>query len=144
MPELFLALLAIVLLILLFQKLEHAETRLLLQTIKWTFVGVLILAIVYLTLVGRLLYVAAIVVLLILLLKQDAHKWFKKRVPPLPLPHPLTTEEAASLLKVKKNATAKEVEAAFEKIKAKDSTERDRLVQARDVLLKQKAEKEVN
>src|SRR3990167_5383135 len=71
MPYLFLAVLGAILLILLLQKLEHAETRLLVKTLKWTMVGVMVLAAVYLALVGRLFHVAAIAVLLILLLKQD-------------------------------------------------------------------------
>ncbi|MBS0271750.1 MAG: hypothetical protein JSR85_03785 [Proteobacteria bacterium] len=138
MPELFLAALGIVLLILLLQKLEHAETRLLVKTLKWTFVGVMILAAFYLTLVGRLFHVAAIAVLLILLLKQDVHKWIKERSPPPSLPHPLTIKEAAALLKIAPNASPEEIEAAFKKIKTKDSMAKDRLEQARDLLLKQK------
>lgn len=138
MPELFLALLALVLLILLLQKLEHAETRFLLQTVKWTVVGVLVLAAIYLTLVGRLLHVAAIVFLLVLLLRQDAHLWLKKKTTLPSLPKPLTKEEARALLKVKKNATVDEIEEAFHRIKAKDSTELDRLTQAREILLKKK------
>jgi len=138
MPELFLAALGFVLLILLLQKLEYAETKLLVKTLKWTLVGVMILAAIYLTLVGRLLQVAAIVVLLILLLRQDVQQWLKGKPPPLPLPHPLTKHEAAALLKVDLNASAAEIEEAFKKIKPKDSTARDRLIQARDVLLKKK------
>lgn len=136
MPELFLAALGIVLLILLLQKLEHAETKLLVKTLKWTFVGVMILAAFYLTLVGRLFHVAAIVLLLILLLRQDVHKWLKERSPPPSLPYPLTIKEAAALLKIDPNASPKEIEEAFKKIKTKDSTEKDRLEQARDLLLK--------
>ena len=74
MAELFLAALGVVLLILLLQKLEHAETQLLVKTLKWTLVGVMILAALYLILVGKLFHVAAIAILLILLLKQDVHK----------------------------------------------------------------------
>ncbi|OJW48508.1 MAG: hypothetical protein BGO67_04555 [Alphaproteobacteria bacterium 41-28] len=138
MPELFLAALGVTLLILLLQKLEHAETKLLIKTLKWTLVGVMILAGIYLTLVGRLLQVAAIAVLLILLLRQDVQQWMKGKPPPLPLPHPLTKNEAAALLKVDLNASSVEIEEAFKKIKPKDSTQRDRLIQARDVLLKGK------
>ncbi len=136
MAELFLGAFGITLLILLLQKLEYAETKLLVKTLKWTLVGVMILAAVYLTLVGRLLHVAALIVLLILLLRQDVRQWMKEKPPPLPLPHPLTKHEAAALLKVDLNASADEIEEAFKKIKTKDSTERDRLMQAKDVLLK--------
>lgn len=138
MPYLFLAALGLVLLILLLQKLEYAETKLLVQTLKWTLVGVLVLAVFYLTLVGRLLHVAVIVVLLILLLRRDAHTWLQKKPPPLPLPHPMTKKEAAALLKVDLNASVEEIEEAFKKKKPKDSTDRDRLSQARDVLLNRK------
>lgn len=138
MAELFLGAFGIVLLILLLQKLEHAETKLLIKTLKWTFVGVLILAAFYLVLVGRLFHVAAIAVLLILLLKQDAHDWMKRRSPPQALPHPMTEHEAAFLLKVDLNASPEEIKEAFKKIKAKDSTEQDRLRQAQEILLKRK------
>lgn len=138
MPELFLAALALVLFILLLQKLEHAETQLLVKTLKWTLVGVMILAAFYLILVGRLFHVAAIVVLLILLLKQDFHKWMKEKSPPRSLPHPITAKEAAALLKIKMSASVEEIESAFQKIHAKDSTEKDRFEQARDILLKRK------
>lgn len=138
MPYLFLAALGLILLILLVQKLEHAETRFLVQTLKWTLVGILILAAFYLTLVGRLLHVAAIVVLLVILLKNDMHTWMRKKPPPLSLSHPMTKKEAAALLKVDLKANAEEIEATFKKIKPKDSTDRDRLTQARDLLLKGK------
>lgn len=136
MPELFLATLGAVLLILFLQKLEHAETKFLVATLKWTLVGVFVLAAFYLTLVGRLFHVAAIAVLLILLLKKDAHQWVKNRSTPLSLPHPLTEKEAAKLLKVDLNASPQEIKDAFAKMKTKDSTKRDLLIQARDVLLK--------
>ena len=138
MPELFLGAFGIVLLILLLQKLEHAETKLLIKTIKWTFVGVMILAALYLVLVGRLLHVAAIVLLLIILLRQDVQDWMKKKSPPQALPHPMTELEAAFLLKVDLNASPEEVKEAFKKIKAKDSTEQDHLLQAQELLLKRK------
>lgn len=136
MPELFLAAFGGVLLLLLLQKLEHAETKLLIKTLKWTFIGVLVFAGVYLTLVGRLLHVTAIIVLLVLLLKQDVHKWVKKKRPPLPLSPPMSKKEAAALLKVKLKATPEEIQKAFDTIKAKDSTHQDLLRRARDVLLK--------
>ena len=138
MPELFLAALGFVLLILLLQKLEHAEAKLLVKTLKWTLVGVMIFAALYLTLVGRLLHVAAILVLLILLLKQDLHTWVKKNRPPLPLPHPMTKKEAAALLNVNLNASVEEIKEAFKKAKPKDSTHHDLLLQAQDTLLKKK------
>ncbi|HUX80548.1 MAG TPA: hypothetical protein VMW10_12515 [Alphaproteobacteria bacterium] len=138
MAELFLAAFGVTLFILFLQKLEYAETKLLVKTLKWTFVGVILLAAIYLTLVGRLLHVAVLIVLLILLLRQDVHQWLKVKPPPLPLPHPLTKHEAAALLKVDLNASAAEIEEAFKKIKPKDSTELDRLIQARDVLLTKK------
>jgi predicted membrane protein len=136
MPELFLAAFGVVLLLLLLQKLEHAEIKLLIKTLKWTFVGVMVLAGIYLTLVGRLLHVAAIIVLLTLLLKQDVHKWVKQKRPPLPLSPPMSKKEAAALLKVKLKATPDEIQKAFEAIQAKDSTHQDLLLRARDVLLK--------
>lgn len=136
MPELFLAALGAVLLILFLQKLEHAETKLLVQTLKWTLAGVLVLAAFYLILVGRLFHVAAIAVLLILLLKKEAHQWVKNKSTPLSLPHPLTEKEAAKLLKVDLNASPQEIKEAFAKMKPKDSTKRDLLIQARDLLLK--------
>lgn len=135
MPELFLATLGVILLILFLQKLEHAETKLLVATLKWTLVGVLILAAFYLTLVGRLFHVAAIAVLLVILLKRDAHQWVKNRSTPLSLPHPLTEKEAAKLLKVDLNASPQEIKDAFAKMETKDSTKRDLLLQARDLLL---------
>lgn len=141
MAYLFLGAFSFVLLLLLLQKLEHAETKLLVQTLKWTFVGVLLLAAFYLTLVGRLLHVAAIIVLLIILLKNDVHTWTQKKPAPLPLSHPMTKKEAAALLKVDLNAGAEEIEAAFKKLKPKDSTEQDRFSQARDLLLKGKKAK---
>jgi hypothetical protein len=101
----------------------------------------MVLAAIYLTLVGRLLHVAAIVVLLVILLKKDVQSWVQKKplpVTPLPLAHPMTRKEAAVLLQVDLNASAEEIEAAFKKLKPKDSTARDRLSQARDVLLKGK------
>ncbi len=138
MPELFLAAFGVVLLLLLLQKLEHAETKLLIKTLKWTFVGVLVLAGIYLTLVGRLLHVTVIIVLLILLLKQDVHRWVKEKRSPLPLSPPMTKREAVKLLKVKLKATPEEIQQAFDTIKPKDSTHGDLLVQARDVLLKKR------
>lgn len=138
MAYLFLGAFGFILLILLLQKLEHAETKLLVQTLKWTFVTVLVLAAIYLTLVGRLFHVAAIIVLLVLLLKKDMHSWMKTKLPPAALPHPMTEQEAAALLKVDLNASAEEIETAFRKQKPKDSTKRDRLAQARDVLLRGK------
>jgi hypothetical protein len=138
MPELFLAAFGIILLLLLLQKLEHAETKLLIKTLKWTFVGVMILAAIYLVLVGRLLHVAAIVFLLIILLRQDAQGWVKKKSPPQALPHPMTEHEAAFLLKVDLNASSEEIKEAVKKIKAKDSTEQDRLLQAQELLKRKK------
>jgi len=138
MPELFLAALGVVLLILLLQRLERAETKLLIATLKWTFVGVLVLAGFYLTLVGRLFHVAAIGVLLVLLLKKDLQHWVEKKKPPRALPHPMTQKEAASLLKVDLNASSKEIKEAFKKAKPKDSTQQDRLSQAQEILLKRK------
>jgi len=140
MPYLFLAIFGLILLLLFLQKLEYAETRLLVKTLKWTVVGVMILAAIYLTLVGRLLHVAALVVLLILLLKKDISSFMEKPPTPLRLMRPMTKKEAASLLKVDLNASSEEVEASFRKIKPKDSTERDRLSQARDVLLNREDE----
>lgn len=136
MAYLFLGAFGFVLLLLLLQKLERAETKLLVQTLKWTFVGVLLLAAFYLTLVGRLIHVAAIILLLVLLLKNDAQTWMRKRLPPPSLPHPMTKIEAAAILKVDLNASSEEVDAAFKKLKPKDSTEGDRFSQARDLLLK--------
>jgi len=136
MPELFLAAFGVVLLLLLLQKLEYAETKLLIKTLKWTFVGVMVLASIYLTLVGRLLHVTAIIILLVILLKQDVHKWVKQKRSPLPLSPPMSRKEAAALLKVKLKTTPEEIQKAFDKIQPKDSTHQDRLVQARDVLLK--------
>lgn len=136
MPELFLAAFGVVLLLLLLQKLEHAETKLLIKTLKWTFVGVLVLAGVYLTLVGRLLHVVVIIVLLVILLRQDVHKWIKEKRSPLPLSPPMTKKEAAALLKVNLKATPAEIQKAFDKIKPTDSTHRDLLLRARDILLK--------
>jgi hypothetical protein len=139
MPYLFLAALGLVLLILLVQRLENAETKLLVQTIKWTLVAVMILAAFYLILVGRLLHVAAIIVLLVILLRKDAHKWMQtKQTPPPALAPPMTKKEAAALLKVGLKATSEEIEAAYEKRKPKDTTERDRLSQAREILLQGK------
>lgn len=138
MPYLFLAALALVLLILLLQKLEYAETRLLVKTLKWTLVAIIILAAFYLTLVGRLFHVAALIVLLVLLLKKDVHSWVQKKSPPPSLPHPMTEKEAAALLKVDLNASVEEIKDAFKKLKPKDSTKKDRLIQARNVLLNRK------
>jgi hypothetical protein len=73
-----------------------------------------------------------------MLLKKDVHSWVKKKTPPPALPHPMTKKEAAALLNVDLNASGEEVEAAFKKMKPKDSTKRDKLMQARDVLLKKK------
>lgn len=141
MAYLFLGAFGFVLLLLLLQKLEHTETKLLVKTLKWTFVGVMLLAVFYLTLVGRLFHVAAIIILLVILLKNDVHAWLQKKPAPLPLSHPITKKEAAALLKVDLNASSEEVEAAFKKLKPKDSTERDRFSQARDLLLKGKKTK---
>lgn len=141
MPYLFLAAFGVVLLILLLQKLEHAETKLLVKTLKWTLVSVMILAAIYLTLVGRLFHVAALGALLILLLRQDIHQWMQKKDSPPSLPHPLTKKEAAFLLKVDLKATPEEIKEAFKKAKAKDSTHQDRLLQARDLLLKRRSPK---
>ncbi|MBI2708065.1 MAG: hypothetical protein HYX35_07135 [Proteobacteria bacterium] len=138
MPELFLAAFGIILLLLLLQKLEHAETKLLIKTLKWTFVGVMVLAGIYLTLVGRLLHVTAIIVLLVLLLRQDVHTWVKQKRSPLPLSAPMTKAKAAKLLKVSLKATPEDIQKAFDKINPKDSTHRDLLLQARDVLLKKR------
>ncbi|MBL8676318.1 MAG: hypothetical protein JNJ47_02665, partial [Alphaproteobacteria bacterium] len=80
----------------------------------------------------------AIAILLILLLRRDVHQWFAKKAPPPSLPHPLTKEEAAALLKVNLKASAEEIQKAFEDAKPKDSTELDRLEQARDLLLGRK------
>lgn len=142
MPYLFLAALCLIFLILLFQKLEYADTRLLVKTLKWTMVAVLLLAAFYLTLVGRLFHVAAIGVLLVILLKKDMHSWVQKKPPPLYLLHPMTAKEAVTLLKVDLNASSEEIEAAFKKLKPKDSTDGDRLTQARDLLLNRKKEKQ--
>ncbi|HBW24343.1 MAG: hypothetical protein A2W46_05715 [Alphaproteobacteria bacterium RIFCSPHIGHO2_12_42_13] len=138
MAELFLILLGLTLVVLIFQGLERAETKLVVATLKWTLVGVLLLAGIYLTLVGRLLHVAVIAVLLILLLRKDFHEWLKKKTSPLPLPRPLTREEAAALLKVELKATPDEILEAFQKANPKNSTDLDRLEQARDVLLGKK------
>jgi len=88
------------------------------------------------TLMGRLLHVAAIAALLTLLLKKEMHQWIKEKRHPFFLPPPLTEEEAAALLKVHRNAKPQEIKKAFKNIKPKDSTHRDRLRQARDILLK--------
>lgn len=143
MPYLFLAALGLVLLILLVQKLEHAETKLLVQTLKWTLVTLMVLAAFYLILVGRLVHVAAIIVLLVILLKKDVHTWVQKKqpTPPPALTAPMTKKAAAALLKVDLNASLEEIEAAYKKIKPKNSTDRDRLSQARELLLASKKTK---
>ncbi len=82
------------------------------------------------------MHVTAIMALLVLLLKQDVHKWVKKKRPPLPLSPPMSKKEAAVLLNVKLKATPQEIQKAFEAINAKDSTYQNLLRQARDVLLK--------
>lgn len=138
MAYIFLAALGIVLLVLLLQQLETTETELLTKTLKWTVVGTMILAIIYLTLVGRLFHVAALIVLLIFLLKRDIGEWIQPKTSPPSLPHPMTEKEAAALLKVDLKASVNEIKEAFQKIKTKDSTEQDRLLQARDILLKEK------
>lgn len=138
MPYLFLAAFAFVLFILLLQKLEHAETKLLVQTIKWTFIGVMILAGVYLILVGRLFHVAIIVALITLLLKTEAHSWVTCKSPTLPLPRSLTKKAAAALLQVGLNASPEEIKEAYKDAVKRDSTQEDRLTQARDILLKKK------
>jgi uncharacterized integral membrane protein len=135
MAELFLILLGLVILILILQNLERAETKLVVATLKWTLVGVLLFAGFYLILVGRLLQVAIIAILLVLLLRRDVHQWLKKKVQPPSLPHPLTKKEAAALLKVNLKASAEEIQKAFKNAKPKNSTELDRLEQARDLLL---------
>ena len=77
MAQLFIIAFVVVLLLLLLQKLEYVEKSLILKTLKWTFVGVLILGAIYLALVGRLLHVAGIGVLLVILLRKDVQRWFK-------------------------------------------------------------------
>ncbi|MBL8676319.1 MAG: hypothetical protein JNJ47_02670, partial [Alphaproteobacteria bacterium] len=57
MAELFLILLGLVILILILQNLEHAEIKIVVVTLKWTLVGILLFAGLYLTLVGRLIQV---------------------------------------------------------------------------------------
>ncbi len=138
MAELFIGAFGIVLLLLLLQRIENVEKNILIKTLKWTFVGVLVFTGIFLTLVGRLFHVAAIIVLLVLLLRSDVHKWVKQKRSPLALSPPLTPKEAADLLHVKVNATPLEIHEAFERMEVKDSTHRDRLIQARDVLLKNK------
>lgn len=138
MAELFLILLGLVILILILQSLERAETKLVVATLKWTLVGVLLFAGFYLTLVGRLLQVGTIAVLLVILLRRDVHQWFTKKAPPPSLPHPLTKKEARALLKVNPKASAEEIQKAFEDANPKNSTELDRLEQARDLLLGRK------
>lgn len=135
MPELFLVALGAVLLILFLQKLEHAETKLLVATLKWTLVGVLILAAFYLILVGRLFHVTAIVVLLVLLLKKDAHQWVKNKSTPLSLPAPLTKKKAAKILKVDLNASPQEIEDAYQKMKSETPSKENLYLRARDMLL---------
>jgi hypothetical protein len=137
MAELFLVALGIILFLLLLQQLEYAETKLLVKTLKWTVIVVLVCAGIYLTLVGRLFHVAAIIVLLTLLLRQDMYAWVKKRSP-LPLAPPLNRAEAAKILKVNPNASPEEIQGAFERTTPKDSTHYDRLLQAREILLKKK------
>lgn len=136
MPQFFLLALGLVLLLLLGQRLSRAEPSLLFKTIKWTVAGVLLLAAIYLTLVGRLLHVAALSVLLIFLLKSDLHAWLKRRKPIRALHAPLTVQEARRLLGVRAQATSDEIEDAFKQVKAKDSGHRDRLFQAKTLLLK--------
>lgn len=138
MPYLFLAALGIVLLLLLLQRLETAETKLLVKTLKWNVVGVLLLFAVYMTLVGRLIQVAVIILLLVFLLKKDFQEWMKKKEPPRSLPRPITEKEAAKLLNVDLDASPEEIEEAYKKLKPKDSTEKEKLTQARDFLLKKK------
>lgn len=98
----------------------------------------MVLAGIYLILVGRLLHVTAIIVLLVLLLRQDVHTWVKQKRSPLPLSAPMTKAQAAKLLKVSLKATPEDIQKAFDKINPKDSTHRDLLLQARDVLLKKR------
>jgi hypothetical protein len=136
MPYLFLAALCLVLLILLLQKLEHAETTLLAHTLKWTLAGLMVLSALYLTLVGRLFHVAALVVLLILLLRKDVRVWMVKKRPLSPLPPPMTKKDAAALLNVDVNASPEAIQKAFQHITIKDSTHRDHLTQALTLLLK--------
>ena len=138
MAELFLILLGLTLIVLILQGLEKVEKQLVFTTFKWTLVGVLLLAVFYLTLVGRLFHVAVIAVLLILLLRKDFQKWFKEKTPPPPLPKPLTKKKAAALLKVDLKATPDEIHEAFKKAKPENSTDLDYLEQARDVLLGKK------
>ena len=137
MAYFFLGALAIVLFVLLLQNLENAETNLLVKTIKWTLVGVMGLAAIYMTLMGRLLHVAALGVLLFLVLKRDIQRLFKNKTPLLPLEGPLSKKEAAALLQVDINASSKEVQEAYSQVQTKDSTHQDRLAQARDKLLEE-------
>lgn len=138
MAYLFLGALGVVLLLLLLQNLANAEIQVLVRTIKWTLVGVMTLAIIYLTLVGRLFHVAALFCLLLLLLKRDIQNWFKKKEPPLSLHKPMSLKEAATLLGIDIKATPQEIKKAFNQQTPKDSTHHDRLCQARDLLLKHK------
>lgn len=141
MPQFFLLALGLVLLLILGQKLSRAEPSLLFKTIKWTVAGVLLLAAMYLTLVGRLLQVAAISVLLIVLLKPDVQAWLKGKKPIGALQPPLTVQQARRLLGIAKDATPEEIEEAFRKVKARDSGHRDRLLQAKTLLLQRSKEK---
>lgn len=135
MAFLFLGLLGLVLLALLIQRLETVETRLLSQTIKWTVVGILILAGIYLTLVGRLLHVAVIVIFLVMLLRKDAQKWFAKPSPPRQLTKPMTKKEAADILGVSKNASPEEVDGAYQNLLHKTPEKKNLLKKARDILI---------
>ena len=138
MAYLFLLALGLILLLMLLERLMKADVSLLFQTIRWTVVGVLLLMAFYLTLVGRLLHVAVIIGLLVFLFKSNFQKWMKDKKPrPLLLPT-LTPQEARRLLKVKAKATAQEIEEAFNKINPKYSKHRDRLFQAKTLLLKKR------
>ncbi len=113
MAFLFLGLLGLVLLALLFQRLETVETKVLSLTIKWTVVGVLILTGIYLTLTGRLLHVAVIVIFIVMLLQKDTQQWFAKPSPPKQLTKPMTKKEAAEILGVSTKASPQEIEGAY-------------------------------
>lgn len=134
MAFLFLGLLGLVLLALLIQRLETVETRLLSQTIKWTVVGILVLAGIYLTLVGRLLHVAVIVIFIVMLLRKDAQQWFAKPSPPRQLTKPMTKKEAADILGVSSKASPEEIEEAFQRCLKDKTVALSLLEKARDKL----------
>ena len=142
MPYILLALIGAILIFWLMLKLKEADPKTLQKSFRITLLLVLILAIIYSALTGRIGIVAAGALGLVILFTPKIKTFFKDRSPKY-LTRDMTVEEAAQVLGVSTEASESEIQEAYHRLISKNHPDHggskyiaQQLNQARDLMLK--------